>query len=59
MAAQWETERVARIESKVAHRFAGPVIIRNVRLFDSKTAAVTAPLNVAVIMHTYRNPVRF
>jgi imidazolonepropionase-like amidohydrolase len=49
MAAQWQAERLAKIEKKVAHRYAGPVLIRNVRIFDSKTATVTAPQSIVVM----------
>jgi hypothetical protein len=48
MAVRWQAERLASIEKKVAHRFNGPVLIRNVRIFDSKSATVTAPRSVVV-----------
>lgn len=48
MAGQWSTQRLARMEKEVAHRYAAPVWIRNVRLFDSKKATVTEPVSVVV-----------
>ncbi len=45
---RWATERLAGIDKKVAHRFRGPVVIRNVRLFGAKRATVTAPQSVVV-----------
>lgn len=49
MAAQWTTDRFAGIEKKVAHRYTGPVLIRNVKLFDSKAGTVTTPVSVVVM----------
>jgi hypothetical protein len=49
MAAQWESQRFAAIQKKTAHLYAGPVRIRNVRLFDSKAATVTPPVSVVVM----------
>ena len=52
LAAKWSTDRFVDIERRVAHRYAGPVRIRNVRLFDPKTAALTAPVSVVVAGRT-------
>ena len=49
LAAAWSTERLENIEHEVAHRYAGPIRIRNVRLFDPKTSALTQPVSVVVI----------
>jgi imidazolonepropionase-like amidohydrolase len=48
LAADWSTQRLATIEKEVAHRYAGPVRIKNVRIFDPKTATLTQPLSVLV-----------
>jgi imidazolonepropionase-like amidohydrolase len=48
LAAQWSTDRFVEIQKKVAHRYAGPVRIRNVRVFDPKTMALTQPVSVLV-----------
>lgn len=48
LAAQWSTDRFVAINKKVAHRYAGPVRIRNVRVFDSKAGTVGAPVSVLV-----------
>jgi imidazolonepropionase-like amidohydrolase len=48
MAAAWSSERFVKIEHDVAHRYAGPVRIRNIRIFDPKSAALTAPMSVLV-----------
>jgi len=48
LAAGWSTERFARIQREVAHDYGAPVRIRNVRLFDPKTSALTAPVSVVV-----------
>jgi hypothetical protein len=48
LAADWSTARFVDMEKAVAHRYAAPVRIKNVRLFDPKTSALTAP--VAVLM---------
>lgn len=42
------TERLAALQAKGAKRFDGPVRIRNVRLFDPKTKALTAASDVVV-----------
>jgi len=49
LASTWSTERLVNIEHEVAHHYAGPVRIRNVRLFDPKTSALTQPVSVVVI----------
>lgn len=48
LAAQWSTDRYVAIQKKVAHRYGAPVRIRNVRLFDPKAMALTAPVSVLV-----------
>jgi imidazolonepropionase-like amidohydrolase len=48
LAADWSTERFAAIKREVAHDYGVPVRIRNVRLFDPKTSALTAPVSVVV-----------
>lgn len=48
LAAQWSTDRFVNIQKKVAHRYEGPVRIRNVRVFDPKTQSLTAPVSVLV-----------
>ncbi len=48
LAAAWSTQRYVDIEKAVAHRYDGPVRIRDVRLFDPRTAALTAPVSVVV-----------
>jgi imidazolonepropionase-like amidohydrolase len=48
LAADWSTERFAAIQREVAHSYGGPTRIRNVRLFDPKTSALTAPVSVVV-----------
>jgi Amidohydrolase family len=48
MAAAWESQRFVKIEREVAHHYAGPIRIRNVRLFDPNSPALTAPLSVLV-----------
>ena len=48
LAADWSTERLVGIEKQVAHNYAAPVRIRNVRLFDPKTGALTGPVSVLV-----------
>ena len=49
LAADWSTQRLVSIEREVAHRYAGPVRIRNVRLFDPNTASLTDPKSVVVM----------
>ena len=48
MAADWSSQRFVKIEHEVAHHYAGPIRIRNVRLFDPKTSALTPPVAVLV-----------
>jgi len=48
LAAEWSTLRFVAIEKAVAHRYAAPVRIRNVRLFDPRTSALTGPVSVLV-----------
>jgi imidazolonepropionase-like amidohydrolase len=48
LAAQWSTDRFVAIQKKVAHHYDAPVRIRNVRLFDPKTLALTQPVSVLV-----------
>ena len=48
LAADWSTRRFVDMEKAVAHRYAAPVRIKNVRLFDPKTSALTAPVSVLV-----------
>jgi imidazolonepropionase-like amidohydrolase len=48
LAADWSTQRFVSIQREVAHNYDAPVRIRNVRLFDPKTAALTAPVSVLV-----------
>jgi imidazolonepropionase-like amidohydrolase len=48
LAAVWETDRFIAIEKRVAHRYAAPVRLRNVRLFDPATSKLTAAMSVVV-----------
>ena len=48
LAADWSTQRFVAIEKQVAHKYAAPVRIKNVRLFDPKTSALTGPVSVLV-----------
>jgi imidazolonepropionase-like amidohydrolase len=48
LAAGWSTDRFVDIQKKVAHHFDAPVRIRNVRIFDPKTQALTEPVSVLV-----------
>jgi imidazolonepropionase-like amidohydrolase len=48
LAAKWSTDRFVDIQKRVAHRYAGPMRIRNVRIFDPKAGALTAPVSVVV-----------
>lgn len=48
LAADWVTQRYVGIQREVAHRYAGPVRIRNVRVFDPKAGALSAPVAVLV-----------
>ncbi len=49
LAAVWSSRRAAQIEQAVGHRYAGPVRIRNVRVFDPRTVSLTPPLSVLVM----------
>lgn len=46
------SERLAGLQKDGAHRYAGPVRIRNVRLFDPRAKALTAPSDVVVAGRT-------
>jgi imidazolonepropionase-like amidohydrolase len=48
LAAQWVTERYVTLEHEAAHHYGVPVRLRNVRLFDPKTQALTPPVSVLV-----------
>jgi imidazolonepropionase-like amidohydrolase len=48
LAGDWSNERLIDIEHEVAHHYAGPVRIRDVRLFDPKTVSLTKPVSVLV-----------
>jgi Amidohydrolase family len=48
LAADWSTQRFVDMEKQVAHRYAGPVRIKNVRLFDPKTSALTELVSVVI-----------
>jgi hypothetical protein len=48
LAADWSTMRYVKMEHDSAHHYPGPVRIKNVRLFDPRTSALTAPLSVLV-----------
>jgi len=48
LAADWSTMRDAKMEHDSAHHYPGPVRIKNVRLFDPRTSALTAPVSVLV-----------
>src|SRR5262249_51212577 len=47
-AADWSGQRFVAIEKEVAHRYDAPVRIRNVRVFDPSSSALTAPVSVLV-----------
>jgi hypothetical protein len=47
-AADWSSARFVNMEKQVAHRYAGPVRIKNVRLFDPKTSALTGSVSVVM-----------
>ena len=47
-AADWSTARFVDMEKAVAHRYAGPVRIKNVRLFDPKTSALSGAVSVVM-----------
>jgi hypothetical protein len=46
--AEIDTERAEAAQQALAHRFSGPVRIRNVRIFDSEKMVVTGPSDVVV-----------
>jgi hypothetical protein len=48
LALQWQAERglLQALAGKLAHRFADPVLIRSVRVFDSDTAKMQGPYDV-------------
>jgi hypothetical protein len=48
LAGDWITGRFVDLEKRAAHRFAAPVRIENVRLFDPKTSALSAPVSVVI-----------
>ena len=48
LSANWSTDRLVEMEKEVAHRYAGAVRIRNVRLFDPKTSTLIGPVSVLV-----------
>ncbi|WP_293882920.1 amidohydrolase family protein [Sphingomonas sp.] len=48
LAAKWSTDRYVAIQQQVAHNYVGPVRIRNVRIFDPVTSALTAAMSVIV-----------
>jgi hypothetical protein len=48
LAADWSTQRFATIKREIAHDYGAPTRIRNVRLFDPKTSALTSPVSVLV-----------
>jgi len=48
LAAGWASRRFVDIEHEVAHHYAGPIRIRNVRLFDPKSSTLTEPKSVLV-----------
>ena len=48
LAADWSSQRLIQIERRAAHHYDAPVRIRNVRVFDPKTSALTEPVSVVV-----------
>ncbi|HEX3603636.1 MAG TPA: amidohydrolase family protein [Steroidobacteraceae bacterium] len=48
LAAGWSSQRFVDIEHEAAHHYAGPIRIRNVRLFDPNSSALTDPVSVLV-----------
>jgi hypothetical protein len=48
LAAGWSSQRFVKIEHEVAHRYPGPIRIRNVRLFDPKSSSLTPAMSVLV-----------
>ncbi len=48
LAAKYSAERFREIQAKVAHKFDGPVRIRDVRIFDPETLALGEPSSVVI-----------
>lgn len=48
LAAKWSADRFVAIQKASAHRYDSPVRIRNVRVFDPETSALTQPVSVVV-----------
>jgi hypothetical protein len=48
LAARWTTERYVAMQNAGAHHYGAPVRIRNVHLFDPRTASLTGPVSVVV-----------
>ena len=48
LAAKWQNDRWATIQRETAHRYAGPVRIAHVRLFDPATRQLSGPVSVVV-----------
>ena len=48
LAAKWSADRYVAIQKAAAHRYDAPVRIRNVRLFDPKTLALSSPVTVVI-----------
>ncbi len=48
LAAKWSADRFVAIQKAAARRYESPVRIRNVRLFDPETSALTQPVSVVV-----------
>jgi imidazolonepropionase-like amidohydrolase len=48
LAAKWSTDRYVDIQKAVAHRYDAPVRIKNVRVFDPKTSALSDPQSVVI-----------
>jgi hypothetical protein len=48
LAAEWTTARYVAMEREGAHHYGAPVRIRNVHLFDPRTASLTGPVSVVV-----------
>jgi imidazolonepropionase-like amidohydrolase len=48
LSAKWTTDRYIAMQKQVAHDYAAPVRIRNVRLFDPSTSTLTGAVSVLV-----------
>jgi imidazolonepropionase-like amidohydrolase len=48
LAMEWSSQRLVNIQRDAAHRYTGPVRIRNVRVFDPGTSQLSAPVSVVV-----------